>query len=470
MIRGPAAPSAKTVCSCKQIFRARRLCARSFHRTSYLSNGAFHLSFTLDKQNQLNEALRDAFDPDEFDLMLSSRVGKQQNDIVGQNDDYPRVVWEVVDNARRYNWLRDLIKGAAEQNPGNDKLQKFIGENPEYKPQQPPPPPPPGSTPEEVDSMAAALLKTLQMLKGELLNNAFQNILDKIDILSDYKVLHDGLHDITFIFSLIDREVGRLPDGEAKTMLGNLDGKLREKIEPMRDTVNKNKVELEELEWVNELEAARKGLKAAVKDYDKDLVTSHKQVIESVLQTRPSKINKILLRAIYSEKDRLPELVGIMRRVRDAMKGIKSEEPNVRPYEEGITSLESLTSQLKSLVEEHDTWQEVEGDLKQISDWLETDLSKFSKKWETQRARIKIYYSGQEEWATDFQQDDVALEAVLTEGTAKEATPEVVAKARTVATAAFNSYYAKARLRFYAVDKLLLNSCQTLTKTRKNLP
>jgi hypothetical protein len=379
----------------------------------------------------------------------------------------PMVVMKVVDDARRKGWLSELVRGALENASGNEKLKQFIKDYPEYNPAPPPP---------QVKNIGQALSKTQEMLTGELFafRNNFQNTIDKIYIIKDYKVLHDELHETNMgLFPEIQREAARLPDGEnAKNNLSKLDLSFQSRIKNMREAVGEKRVDAEESEWIEELDARRKALKAAVKEYDKDLVRDNLQGIANVIETQPTEINKKLLRAINAENTRLPDLLEIMNRVCERMKEIETEAANVPRYEKGIISLKSLSSKLKSLVEEHDTWQEVEGKLSQIKDWLEADLTKFFKKWDLIRAKIKPYYTGtteSEEWMTDFQQNDTALEEALQRGMAEGATPETVAKARADAIDSFNSYFNKAQWRFFDVDKQLLSNCETLSKIREEL-
>jgi hypothetical protein len=391
------------------------------------------------------------------------------SDIVGPDDGMPMVVMKVVDDARRKGWLSELVRGALENAAGNEKLKQFIKDYPEYNPE-----PPPNQKADIVDSLE----KTRKMLKGELdtLKNDFKAVLNRIDIFKDYKILHDELHNMSFGFlSQLQHEIDSLPEDEkAKYTLSNLDSEFREKIiKNMRDVVERKKVEEVESEWVEQLDAKRKALKAAIRDYDQDLVRDKMRDITLVVETQPTDINKKLLLAISNQNDRLPELLDIMNRVYNHMKGIEAEAENVSRFEKGLTSLTSLTSKLKALAKEHDTWQEIEGKLWQIREWLELDLARFFKNWTPIREKIKPFYSGTaeaEEWMTDFQQDDKALEEALLLGMAEGATPETIAKARAAAINSFKSYYSRAKWRFFEVDKQLLSNCVTLSEIRQELP
>ena len=399
---------------------------------------------------------------------MLSALGHPLSDIAGPDDPDPVAVEKVVDEARRKGWVPELVGGALKDAGGNEKLQEFIKLYPDYNPAPPP---------RERGNIIDTLVKTREMLTGELgaFRNDYQNILNKIDTFKDYKVLHDELHDINLgLFPEMQREAARLPDGEnAKNNLGNHDLSLRDKINNMRQAVSRNNVDPGEAQWIEELDQKRKDLKASIKEYDKDLVRDNLQAIANVIETQPTEINNKLLQAINAENDRLPDLIKIMNKVCDRMKELEDEAANVPRFEKGITSLKSLASKLKALAEEHDTWQEVEGQLPQIGEWLEADLAKFSKKWETIRAKIKPYYSGTteaEEWMTDFQLDDQALEAALQLGMRQDITSEVLAGARAAAISSFKSCYSRAKWRFFEVDKQLLSNCVTLSDIRKELP
>lgn len=416
------------------------------------------MSLNSQQRLELSKALCSAFDPDGFDRMLHQRVDKRRHDIVSDQE-FPEIVYQVIEAADRENWLATLIAGAGEANPGNVDLQSFIQKYPEYNPHHPP---------SQRDQITGALRETQLVLNEHLVifQNNFENALDKIDVMSDYKVLHDELHNLTFaVFPNVVEAASLLPDGkDAKSNLARYDKILRTAIDKMREAAERKKVDSEESEWIEELDQERKRLKAVLDDFDKENLESALQCIRDILETQPTRINKELWRAMNSENDRLPELIGILEQVLIHMKEITPDR--VPQFETGVASLKTLTAKLDALINEHDTWQEVVGQLFQIGDWIESDLGKFRAKWQKLRAKIAPFYTGKtdEETAVDLEKADARLEQAL------QVMEVQGAAATTLDPRIFEDYREKACWRFYDVDGSLLKRCEFLREIRKQLP
>lgn len=74
---------------------------------------------------QFNEVLREAFDPDDFNLFLRYRLDRRMTDYASSNAKFPVVVNSVLDAANKQGWMVDLITKAREANSGNEKLWAF---------------------------------------------------------------------------------------------------------------------------------------------------------------------------------------------------------------------------------------------------------------------------------------------------------------------------------------------------------
>ena len=68
----------------------------------------------------LFNALVEAFDQDELDRLLEFRLGKKLRRIASLSKTYDTIVFQVLDNARRYGWLGQLVAAAVEWNPHPD--------------------------------------------------------------------------------------------------------------------------------------------------------------------------------------------------------------------------------------------------------------------------------------------------------------------------------------------------------------
>jgi hypothetical protein len=418
------------------------------------------LALDIQQKRKLREALGTAFTPDGFDLMLDQRVDKKRYNIVA-DEEFPIIVHQVIEAAEREGWTANLIRGALEANPGNPQLVEFVKANPAYNP----------STPlQQRQDIADTLVETQKVLDKNLavLQENFQSVLDNIDVMSDYKKLHDELHNLIFaVFPLIEEAASLLPAGkDAKSNLARHDKTLRTAIDNMKEAAERKKVEEEESKWIEELDLARKKLKSVLDDFDKENLESALQEIRDVLETQPTSINKKLWRAMNSEKSRLPELVGILEKVLTYLKQLEPASPGVKQFETGIESLKTLTAKLDALISEHDTWQEVVGKLPEIGEWIESDISKFKAKWQKVRTRIAPFYVGKtdEETAADLEKADARLELALR---AMDGPAPAVTK---LDPGLFADYCEKASWRFYDVDGMLLERCEYLRDIRKQLP
>ena len=413
-----------------------------------------------DQKLELSKALQSAFDPNDFDRMLHQRVDKKRYDIVGDNE-FPEIVYQVIEAADRQNWLAKLISGAKEANPNNAQLQAFLQKYPEYNPSNPP---------TQRENITGALRDAQIVLNESLVifKNSFQNALDKINVMSDYKILHDELHTLTFaVFPNVVEASGLLPDGkDAKSNLSRYDKIIRNAVEKMREAAARKNVDEEESEWIEELDQSRKQLKAVLDDFDKENLQKAIQSIQDILETQPTRINKELWRAMNAENDRLPELIDILEKVLTHMTKMTPPPSGIQQFQTGVESLKTLTAKLDDLIREHDTWQEVVGQLFQIDEWIESDLSKFKTKWQKLRAKIAPFYIGKtdEETAEELEKADGRLEQAL------RSTEAPAPAAPTLDRRIFEDYREKASWRFYDVDGSLLKRCEYLREIRKQLP
>lgn len=74
---------------------------------------------------QLNNILRAAFLPPDFDQMIWHRLNQRVYDMAPQNANYKTAVSAVIDYANMGGWLDQLILKAREANPGNPQLLEF---------------------------------------------------------------------------------------------------------------------------------------------------------------------------------------------------------------------------------------------------------------------------------------------------------------------------------------------------------
>ncbi|MEP6911224.1 MAG: hypothetical protein ABI923_00635 [bacterium] len=311
-------------------------------------------------------------------------------------------------------------------------------------------------------ALGSVLTETEDELRGNLarFGASFQSALQQIDVLSDYKDLHDYLHDLQFgWFPLVQEKVKGLPD--AKGAIQDLRGYEREfrtAIGKLNDTLSNKKVPEAEGVWIKQLEEARQHLRLGISTPEPDmkLIGAAVQSIGQVLDTQPTYINGDLMRAVGAL--RLPELKNIVQLVLDKLIARAANAEIIKQFEQGIVDLSQMNSDLDALMEEHDIWQANEGKIPMMLITLES-LAVFTILWQQLKDKTsRLYTNKPEEWATDLQGDEASLDQAIKDNSVDSARE------------AFNWFYKDAKQRFWDVDKLIKKKCKELSEIRSKMP
>lgn len=310
--------------------------------------------------------------------------------------------------------------------------------------------------PRAADAASIALKGAEDKLKGDLAES-FQASLQQIDVVKDYKDLHDNLHDLQFWFALVRPQVSSLPDAKgAIQALRSQEGFLSNVNTKLRDTVENGKVAAEEAKWVGILEKAGTDLELALETPEPamDLLSAAIANIGGVLQTRPTYINGNLMRAVGAL--RINHLIEIVQRVFDESIVKSSSPKTVEGFQQGIEALKKINVDLTSLINEHDTWQRNEGKISIIR--MVRNLADFEIAWEQVKADTSFLYSNSgEEWAKKMKLAETSLDLACKE------------KNELAATHWFNKFSEHATRRFWNVDKAIKHKCEELVEIRTKM-
>ena len=310
----------------------------------------------------------------------------------------------------------------------------------------------------DAEALGDVLTETKEELSGNLAtyNEDFETALKLIDKLSDYKDLHDTLHDLQFgVFPNMQKTAkGLLDTKDAVQDMRGYERDLRMAIDKLNDTVNNGKVEQVERVWIEQLTKARKQLKQAIATPEPDLqmLRSALESISDVLGTQPAAINRELRLAVGAL--RLSELKDIVQRVRDKLgaKGV-----NVDKFDQGIGGLKQMDEDLRDLMKEHDIWQESENLISVMV--LMVDVASFKLIWDQLKGKASRFYSGEvkEEWAEDLKADEIGVDKAITENDIQSVKVQ------------FAFFDRDAKLRFWDVDKLIKKKCKELIEIRSKM-
>jgi CHAT domain len=296
------------------------------------------------------------------------------------------------------------------------------------------------------------------------LQKRFETILAQIDLVTDYKVLHDGLHEIQYTFypTMFDNTKIVLDDKYAKKSLSGLLNGYRREVSNMKDAARRGKVDAEENQWIDQLDIAASVMEQGIRKGNRSEIDAAGQSINDVRGAQPSIINRKLYNAVSTYNQNLSELPEVMTKV---LKQLSTDQAEAEKFERGITALKQLNGTLHDLISEHNVWQDIDGLLQMLPDLLvAAGAQVFEKRWLPLRKRIEPYYTSQEDESSVLFQTSKRLKEADGELTAAVATGD----AGEVGSA-FRDYYDSASERFYYVDKSVKELCEKLTSIRDEL-
>lgn len=204
--------------------------------------------------------------------------------------------------------------------------------------------------------------------------NAFQSALDDIDVIADYKLLHEELHALQLAWpDDITPTVEKLSGNPRAQMDVRKDSaSLSSTVARLRAISTKGNVDREESKWIDNFDQLQKELDLAINVVAKVQIETSFDSIRSQLTVQLSALNTRLKRAI--DTLHLKDLIGAMTKLCDALKGLAGGRfsTQIKQYEDGIGELDVLDNQLAQLIIQHNDWQGAATRLQTLGDLLAT--------------------------------------------------------------------------------------------------
>ncbi len=275
----------------------------------------------------------------------------------------------------------------------------------------------------------------------------------QIDILGDYKDLHDLLHDLQFrCYNVLVREVPRFPGEEAACdNLMSYEIVLQEIVDRLRHLSKRSSLSPVDTLWVEEIIQAQQKFHQAVEELEKVPLEECIRLLKHVIAMQPSKFNQYLNTA--ARDLRLDTIVQIMNSIMVRLRHLDVEPVKIEQFNKGVESLTELNQRLANMVNNHDRWQAIERELNRMEDVMEYTLKEVELSWPyLQRMIAPLCQDSNEEWVQALQQDAQKLDKAFTE----QNPPKIKIY--------FSRYRQRAGTRFYLVDKELKELCGELRK------
>ncbi len=286
----------------------------------------------------------------------------------------------------------------------------------------------------------------------------FADASEHIVVLSDYKDLHDALHDLHFQCYNFALQESRRADATTVNWesLIHAEAVLSRILAAIQEVAARPTLAPTETSFIVDLETASCELHAAIDANDLAQVKPPVRRLGRVLAIQPSRINLRL-----SDTARGLPLVALaesMAKMRGQLTDSDLASEEGRRFDQGVAALAVLRRDVQELCAEHDAWQEIDAEMRRIEAQLGQDLGDLEFSWEGLRKKlVALCADPAEAWAAVLQEEVEKLDAALAAGVPARVTQ------------AFRRCYSKAGARFYDVDFELKELCDELRKVGAEL-
>jgi hypothetical protein len=236
----------------------------------------------------------------------------------------------------------------------------------------------------------------------------------QIDLLGDYKDLHDLLHRLQFhCYNGVVQSALRFPsDDIAVDNLTDCALTLDGIVTEFQAVLARSTVPQQETHWIDDLVAAKADLNAALDELDEKLLKRVIWRLNRLLTTQPGLINKLLNQT--ARVLRLSSLIEALARICDRLTSFDLDAGKVAQFETGVSALRQLDRGLMALVDDHDRWQALDLELRRIEGTLEHDLFDLEMSWPDVKAGAeRLYVNVTDEWAQALHKESRGLDEAL---------------------------------------------------------
>jgi hypothetical protein len=281
--------------------------------------------------------------------------------------------------------------------------------------------------------------------------NSFEIVCRQIDRLSHYKDLHDLLHDLQFnCYNPIVRGAKDFPNNLLfLESLADYAAELQQILNSLWEVLERAAFPTNEQAWIQQLDQASGLLREAIERADKQLLDRATFQIDRVLYLHPTKINERLKEAARDLQ--LASLIKAMDAVQRSSATAGPAPEKLEQLGRGITAIEQLDQGLARLIEEHDTWQEIDLELHRVDEDLDRQTQALEWLWPDLKVRLEPLCTGRvDRWTQDLRQTIERIERAL------------AAQDAAAITAVFRALRRQVALCFFQADKMLKELCRTL--------
>jgi hypothetical protein len=279
----------------------------------------------------------------------------------------------------------------------------------------------------------------------------FQAASNQIDVIANYKALHDVLHTLEFqCYGVIVPITKGFPknDNDVEQLMSH-EMTLQDLLTELQAIIARETIANSEIQWLADLQKAQTELNKAIEDLEAKALRRTILLLNRVLATQPDRINTKLIEATRAL--RLPDLVEAMQFIAEKLADTGLNSTKLEQFEQGVAVLSTLNQRLTALVIGHDYWQTFDRELRRIESTLSQDLMELEMFWpDLQDQANNLLDANADDWTKDFQKDSQNLDTAIQ--------AQNPAKIR----GCFRRYRRRASQRVFQVDVTLKRLCEEL--------
>lgn len=286
----------------------------------------------------------------------------------------------------------------------------------------------------------------------------FQAVCEQMEVLSDYKRLHDLFHDLEREINRI-RQQGSTDDTALPELMDEIPH-IQDCIKDVLNVARRASFAADAASWMKRLEQVREKLKPVLDTFDITPLKSASDNLSRILAKEPSRIDTQLVAT--AKVLRLGALVQDMTAVQASLDAPDLDETAVRQVEtfkEGVEALDKLERSLRRHIDHHNTLQRMDEELRRIKANWSQDMEELREyDWPELKSLMQsLQDSTQTDWVNTLCETGDQLETALS--------VEDPQKIRLI----FEKYRSQAGRNFFQIDRDLLALCGELQKVGEPL-
>lgn len=281
----------------------------------------------------------------------------------------------------------------------------------------------------------------------------FQSACEQIEVLGSYKLLHDLFQQLEDTYNVMHQHARRLPADEgAWDDVEEHEPDLQGLIGELLQVAGRSSFAPAEGLWMRRLERAAAELAQAVEMRDAAALRRALSRVYEVLGRELSRMNSALVAAARAL--RLQQLLGALTTIRDQLAVPRLDavaRSQFAIFADGVSAMARLNGRLGVLVATHDTFQEVDDELRRVKELLSQDVEELILAWsDISVLAARLHRLNPDDWSRRLSENSQLLDQA------------VAANEPAKIRRAFRTFHHQALLGFNKVDQDLLSLCTEL--------